>query len=241
MLVVARVLCPPLAYAQNIHQGESFELDRTLSSQESHEYTASSHIELKKGFLSEPESRNTTLLQLDTEGYGVFPPEEGLTNQDSCVVGTLGGTVDVSAMGGLLYTIPLELPSGINGMNPNLSITYNSQAGNGFLGWGWELGGLSSITRTGQTLYHDGIMTVADISWNDRYVLDGKRLIEVASYHDSVEYKTEQDCMAKIMGYIAHKQNNGGLYGGGTVSVLDRFKVWNADGLILEYGATGDS
>lgn len=83
---------------------------------------------------------------LDTEGYGVYPPEEGLINSNGRVVGTLGGTVDISAMGGLLYSIPLELPSGINGMQPSLSITYNSQAGNGLMGWGWNLDGLSSFS-----------------------------------------------------------------------------------------------
>ncbi len=242
LLAVAQMLCTPLAYAQNIHQGEVFELNTPLNSQESHAYTASNYIELKKGFFSEPNTGNTTLLKLDTEGYGVYPPEEGLINSNGRVVGTLGGTVDISAMGGLLYSIPLELPSGINGMQPSLSITYNSQAGNGLMGWGWNLDGLSSITRTGKTLYHDGMMTTANISWNDRFLLDGQRLIVVAGYRDSIEYRIEQDCMSKIMAYITHKQVGlPFLFGNETVDVLDHFVVWKADGLILEYGVTEDS
>ena len=233
LLVVARVLCPPLAYAQNIHQGESFELDRTLSSQESHEYTASSHIELKKGFLSEPGRHYYSSLRIDP--YGVFPPEEGLTGgpntSDTGVVGAIGGVVDVGAMGAAIYTIPIELPEGINGMTPSLSVTYNSQAGNGLLGWGWDLTGVSAITRSGTTLYHDKSMSGVDFQ-NDRFCLDGQRLMVVNGYYGThgAEYKTEIDGMAKIVSFTCD-----------TTTGPAFFKVWTANGLLLEYGGTSDS
>ena len=238
LLKATLALCTLFSQAQNVHYGESFGLNSTLSPGESHEYHASHYIDLTGGFHSEPQNHNYTLLELDSEGYGVYPPEVGMLDNYDCVVGALGGTVDISAMGGLVYSIPLELPSGINGMQPNLSITYNSQAGNGLLGWGWDLTGLSSITRTGQTLYHDDKMTAADLSWNDRFLLDGKRLVKVADYTDSVEYRTEQDEMSRIMAYMRYEP--GGLFGLGT-KVLDHFVVWKANGLIMEYGATQDS
>lgn len=60
----------------------------------------------------------------------------GLNANDDGVVGTIGGIVDVSAMGGATYTIPVLLPEGVNGIQPKLSISYNSQTGNGLMGWG---------------------------------------------------------------------------------------------------------
>ena len=226
------------ARAQNVHYGEYFELNSTLNASQSHEYTASDYIDLNTGFHSEPGSGNNALLQLDSEGYSIYPPEVGLTDNGGCVVGSLGGTVNVGAMGGLVYSIPLELPAGINGMQPSLAITYNSQAGNGLLGWGWYLDGLSSITRTGKTLYHDGEMTAANLSWNDRFLLDGKRLVEVADYTDSIEYRIEQDEMTKIMAYKERMEGALGLLG---IKKLARFIVWRSDEIIMEYGATEDS
>ena len=225
--------------AQNIHHGEFYELNDSLKSEDNYEYNANNYIDLNPGFHSEPTGGYSTVLQLESDGYGIFPPEEGFVDGDGNVVGSLGGVVNVGAMGGLRYTIPIELPQGIHGMQPNLAITYNSQAGNGTMGWGWELEGLSCITRTGQTLYHDGNITTADLSWNDRFLLDGKRLITVADYTDSIEFRLEQDEMSKIMAYVSYK-HIGGLIGYGTVKVLDRFVVWKADGLIMEYRAAND-
>ena len=192
---------------------------------------------------SEPKTDYHTTLQLDP--YGLYPPEAGLTggpnSSDTGVVGAIGGVVNVGAMGAAIYSIPIEVPQGINGMQPSLAITYNSQSGNGLLGWGWDITGLSSIERTGKTRYHDsmvGAVTMNDET--DRLVLDGVRLIKVADYTDSVEYKTEQDEMSKIMAYYAWlpsigKENTGPLF------TISYFKMWKANGHVLEYGGTDNS
>ncbi len=111
---------------------------------------------------------NTVLAQTGNE---ITPPAE-----DETIVGAIGGTADLSALGGATYTIPIKVPDGINGVQPNLSIVYNSQSGNGLLGWGWNLGGLSAITRVGQTKYHDGNVCGVSYDFHDRYALDGQRL-----------------------------------------------------------------
>lgn len=163
------------------------------------------------------------IVTLYAQQYRITPPPE-----DEVVVGAIGGAVDVTALGGASYSIPILIPEGIDGMQPDLSIVYNSQSGNGLLGWGWDLGGLSSITRVGQTLYHDGITGTLELNANDRFALDGQRLIVVgnSTYGEQyAEYKTEVDGMSKIISYTGHGFD-GPMY----------FRVWTADGLMLEYG-----
>jgi hypothetical protein len=64
------------------------------------------------------------------------------------------GELTVSGMAG--YTLPVSLPKGINGLQPELNLSYASTFIDGMLGIGWDLGGLSSISRVNQNLYFDG-------------------------------------------------------------------------------------
>ena len=104
------------------------------------------------------------------------PPAMVLSGPDGHgdgVVGAIPATVDVSALGGATYSIPVKVPNGINGMQPGLSVVYNSQSGNGLLGWGWNIGGVSAITRVGATFYHDSIVRGVEFGEYDRFALDG--------------------------------------------------------------------
>ena len=159
----------------------------------------------------------------------------GLNGTGNGVVGAIGGTVSVGGLGAATYTIPIELPSDIGEMKPNLSIVYNSQSGNGLLGWGWTLGGLSAITRTGATLFQDNFIKGVDFGHDvqnpksfDRFALDGQRLmLTKGNYYgeNGSEYRTEVDGMSKVVAYT-----ESGIRGAA------RFKVWTADGKIMEYG-----
>lgn len=90
---------------------------------------------------------------------------------------SINASFDVSPSGGLTYQVPFELPSYVLGHFPNLGLTYNSQAGDGVAGYGWNISGVSSITRIAATKYHDGFIDPVDFDWNDRFSLDGQRLI----------------------------------------------------------------
>jgi RHS repeat-associated protein len=225
-----------------IYEDEFFVIDTSFPQHKNYEFYADDSIILKAGFsrlsvASVPPAYFYT--KLFTGGLGVYPPSQGQQggpeSGNKGYVGTLGGTIDVSATGGAAYSIPIEVPSGINGMQPELALVYNSQGGNGLAGWKWELAGLSSITRTGRTLYHDGIKGGVTFSDNsDRFLLDGQRLIKVHDYTDSIEYKTEQDGMARIRAYMENNSSGSGRH-------IKKFKVWQPDGTILEYGYTEDS
>ena len=55
-------------------------------------------------------------------------------------VKSLGGAVHADPFTGVATTsIPIEVPPGRSGMQPSLALTYNSAAGNGWLGMGWDL------------------------------------------------------------------------------------------------------
>ena len=56
-----------------------------------------------------------------------------------------GGSV--TAEGAFTYTIPIQLPSGIKGVQPNIALVYSSQSKNGIAGVGWSLAGVPTIER----------------------------------------------------------------------------------------------
>src|SRR5689334_10274482 len=70
--------------------------------------------------------------------------------------GATPGDIDVSQNGDAGYRIEIEVPPGIHGVEPKLALVYSSAGGNGHLGMGWSLSGLSAITRAGPTEYYDG-------------------------------------------------------------------------------------
>lgn len=54
-------------------------------------------------------------------------------------------SVDLNGKSNISYQI--EIPEGTKGMNPNLSLQYNSAGGYGNMGVGWNLSGVEWITR----------------------------------------------------------------------------------------------
>lgn len=146
-------------------------------------------------------------------------------------VGSLPCSVNVGSSGAASYSIPIITPPGTAGMQPNISINYNSSAGIGLLGKGWDLSSVSAITRTGNNFYIDGKTDGINFDLNDKYALDGNRIISINGTYgsDGTEYRTEYETFFKInsVGVV----NNGGGY----------FIVETKDGKTMEYGRTLDS
>jgi len=68
------------------------------------------------------------------------------------------GSADKMAFtGSFVYTYPIEIPPGIAGVQPNLSLAYNSSAGNSWTGTGWDLsiGSIQRSTKNGPPKYTD--------------------------------------------------------------------------------------
>ena len=147
------------------------------------------------------------------------------------VAGRTAGEAGVTATGAARYVIPLALPPGTNGLAPTLAITYDSHGGNGLLGVGFRLSGLSAIRRCGNTLAQDGRISAVALDASDRYCLDGQRLRLTSGTHGAAgsRYQTEVETFARVTAI--------GTAGAGPAS----FRVERRDGLIHEYGTTADS
>ncbi|TLS17579.1 MAG: hypothetical protein FDZ72_13420 [Betaproteobacteria bacterium] len=141
------------------------------------------------------------------------------------------GSFSVSESGAATYSIPIRVPASTAGVEPKLALIYNSQGRNGLLGVGWGLSGLSSVTRCPRTQAQDGIRGSVNYDSNDRFCLDGQRLIAIngADGGDGTEYRTERESFSRIVSY--------GSVGNGPAS----FKAWTKAGLVMEFGSTADS
>ncbi len=91
-------------------------------------------------------------------------------------VGRTPGTFQVSPIGAATYTIPIWAPHGPDGVQPNIALTYNSGRGNGYVGVGWSVSGLSSIYRCNLTVAQDPAAAPVALVVSDGYCMDGQRL-----------------------------------------------------------------
>lgn len=150
----------------------------------------------------------------------------------SSLTGSLDGEFSVTSTGKATYRVPLVVPPGIQGNAPDLALAYNGQAGNSLLGRGWYVDGLSEISRCGTTYDQDDYLVGVNLKDNDRFCLNGSRLILVDGIYgqDGAVYRTEVESFSKV---VSHGQ----LADGGPAY----FTVWRKDGLIEEYGNSIDS
>lgn len=130
--------------------------------------------------------------------------------------GSYMGAFSVSPMGAAQYSVPLQVPVGINGMQPQLALAYNSAGGEDIAGYGWSLSGMSSILPCPK-------MSVIGqkSSTNDGFCLNGQALVVISGQYGAAgsEYRSELDSFSKIVAT------------GGNGSVPDTFTVWNKAGI----------
>ncbi len=154
----------------------------------------------------------------------------------SAEVGTSAGEFRVDESGNANYGIPILTAPGSGGVAPQIGLGYSSQGGNGPLGVGWSVTGLSAISRCAQTIEQEDSTPTArgvTLTMDDRFCLDGQRLMLVPGTGNygaaGSEYRLEIDDFTKV---IAHdSQGNGPAY----------FEVWRKDGSRSEYGNSSDS
>ena len=157
-----------------------------------------------------------------------------VTGGDAFAQMSLPGAFAVSPSGAATYTLPIQTPVATGSVELKLALNYNSQAGNGSVGVGWAVSGLSSISRCPRTVLQDQVRGVVNYDANDRYCIDGVRLIVLNGSPDGVdktEYRTELESYSKIVS----NSEAGAINGPGS------FVVKTKSGLAIEFGRTEDS
>lgn len=98
----------------------------------------------------------------DLSGYAVgeIPMREGMTPS-----------------GARTYLIPITTASWLK-LTPSVAIGYNSQAGEGWAGYGWDIQGIPSITLMSKNMYYHSTAEGADVNDKDAvFALDGVPLV----------------------------------------------------------------
>ena len=120
------------------------------------------------------------------------------------------------------FSVPIEVPAGRNGIQPQLSLGYSSGTGNGPFGLGWNLGvpGIARRTSKGIPRYDDT---------RDVFILSGAEdLVPIESGPNFTQYRPRTEGM---FARITHHFGAGGNY----------WKVETKDGLTSIYGTRGST
>jgi RHS repeat-associated protein len=220
-------------YAQ--YPQKSWELNSAESGNRG--YIARDYILLKPGFSYTAENGKSFSARINEKL--LLPAEYQTTSQlpdpdvidMSLPVGTVMGSANVTPSGAAVYQISIQIPNGVNGMQPEISIVYNSQSGNGLLGYGWNLAAFSVISRTGKNHYYDGngLAAAPNLTSSDNLALDGQRLMLIDGTNLSIgaTYGTETETYSEITCK--------------TINGFTAFEIKSADGHVMEYGSTADS
>jgi RHS repeat-associated protein len=146
--------------------------------------------------------------------------------------GAVPGSFSVGPNGDAQYVIPLQVPPGINGNQPQLSLGYSSHGGNDLPGVGWNLAGGSAITRCKATPAFDGRWGAIGFDSGDRYCLDGARLLNTSGTYGAggSVYRTNLETWRIVTASAA-------TCGSGPCS----FSLAARDGSTWSYGTSADS
>jgi RHS repeat-associated protein len=147
--------------------------------------------------------------------------------------GRTPGSFAVSPTGEAQYSIPIFAPPGVNGLTPELALTYGHHHEGTLAGIGWGISGLSTIYRCEKTwAQNNGVAEAPQNETDDRYCLDGNQLRHYSGTYGAPgsTYRSEIETYARITALGPSAGNGPG-----------GFKVEHKNGLVYEYGITADS
>lgn len=123
-------------------------------------------------------------------------------------VGSIPLQEGVSPSGARTYSIPITTASDAK-LFPQLSISYNSQAGEGLAGYGWDLSGISRISLINRNIYYHGTARAAKSSDSDAvFALDGIPLVQNTDSANNADFP-----LVTASGHIIVRKNtNSGGY-----------------------------
>ncbi|WP_437738772.1 RHS repeat-associated core domain-containing protein [Sorangium sp. So ce1335] len=152
---------------------------------------------------------------------------------ETVAAGTISGTFSVTSTGEAVYTMDLAAPPPRAGMGPGLQLVYRSDGGDGVLGAGFSIAGLSAITRCPKSLAQDGEIRGVRYDGEDKLCLDDQRLVPVGEAPGLIEYRTLPDSFVKVIGHYPPE--------GGAPAEALFFEAFLPSGRVIEYGRTEGS
>ncbi|WP_437962692.1 RHS repeat-associated core domain-containing protein (plasmid) [Sorangium sp. So ce119] len=152
---------------------------------------------------------------------------------ETVAAGTLPGTFSISSTGEAVYTMELATVPSRAGMGPRLQLVYRSDAGDGVLGAGFSVAGLSAITPCPSTIAQDGEIRGVRYDGEDKLCLDGQRLVPVGEEPGTIEYRTFPDTFVKVVGHYPPKE--------AAPAEALFFEAHLPSGRVVEYGRTEGS
>ena len=154
----------------------------------------------------------------------------------SLPVGALDGDFTVTPNGSAQYSISLRVSPGRQAMHPKLSLSYDSRRGDGILGKGWGVAGLTRLHRCPKTPAQDGFRGGIELTNEDSLCLDDSRLVlndtqscQVDSELEfsAKEYRTISSPFDRVCAFHDKKKLTAGP---------EYFSVYRKNGTIARYG-----
>ncbi len=130
---------------------------------------------LEKSIICNGKTYSDQVIVLDAQEITLPTAISNPVNDSGTVVGAIPANFSVGAMGNAQYIMPIATAPGSAGLVPDISLSYDSGAGNGWLGMGWSISGISMLQTCSKTIVHDN---EADLE-ESRLCLDGKRLFAI--------------------------------------------------------------
>ena len=163
-------------------------------------------------------------------------------------VGTIPMTSGVSPSGAKTYSIPIMTTDAPGGA-PAVSLEYNSQGRDGVAGYGWEIGGISTITAANKTPYYNGTAAGASVNYTSVWALDGMPLVQhEQSGMGSYTLKTARGNVFAYPGSLSiqalspdgsHSTYGNGATGVGAINPVTRTEDRNGNLVLYEYTTVG--
>ncbi|MBR3074379.1 MAG: hypothetical protein IKH11_01305, partial [Bacteroidales bacterium] len=160
----------------------------------------------------------------EAEAYFKLIPSRSLRGSNA-YVGCIPLQEGVSPSGARTYTIPITVAPDAK-FPPGITLSYNSQAGDGLAGYGWDIAGISRISLINRNIYYHGQPKAARCSNPDAvFALDGNPLVQNDDPSTMGSYP-----LATATGHIIAKQyvNAGGF--------VTSFEVRYPNGVKATYG-----
>ncbi|MFQ6371525.1 FG-GAP-like repeat-containing protein [Shewanella sp. YIC-542] len=170
--------------------------------------------------------KNLSRVTVADAGGSDRAPSETIDFRASAV----NGQASVSG-GAAVFSVPIDIPPGRNGMQPAVSLDYSSRSGPGIAGVGWSVTAGSALHRCDTTVAQEGQSRAVIMSASDRLCLDGQKLMAVSGQYGTsgAQYRTELDQFVRVTQY------------GALTSATTYFVVERKDNIVATYGGTTDS